>query len=279
MSKTAKMISQQRRKFLQRAAFGVLGAFGAFGATKVTMASMDAGVRKQVFLIAESNAAMNQKIPLDPLFRKTIDYVERELALEFEYKRYPWKRLLQALNEGEGLAFGLSKTTERLKTLHFSIPAFASFVWIVTRSDTKFNFEQMSDLRGRSVGIVRGSTYGDEFDQFKSQFSAIEEDVFSLPSRLQKLMQKRTEMMLFTHREPDARKIEDQLNKLMPEMAPEFSMPTGIQFSVLRKPMMVDYIHFAILAENDKGLIQRINAALIKGKRRGELPLVVFPEK
>jgi polar amino acid transport system substrate-binding protein len=270
MAKIVEMISRQRRDFLLN---------GALAATGVTTLAAEARVRKQIFLIAESNASMNQKIPTDPLFRKTVDYVERELGVKFEYRRYPWKRLLLALNEGEGLAFGLSKTTERLKTLHFSIPAFASFVWIVTRSDAKFEFEKMSDLRGRSVGVVRGATYGDEFDQFKNQFSAIEEDVFSLPSRLQKLMQKRTDLMLFTHRDPDARKVEELLNKLMPELAPEFAMPAGVQFSVLRKPMMVDYIHFAIRAENDDGLIQRINSALIKGKRRGELPLVVFSEK
>ena len=127
--------------------------------------------RKLVLLIAESNATNTPQVPYNPMFQQAVAYVEKELHLQFEYRRYPWKRLLQSLNEGEGLAFGLSKTRERAQTLHFSLPAFATHVWLVVRSDQAFAFSRLADLQGKTVGMVRGSTYGDEFEKAKLEIN------------------------------------------------------------------------------------------------------------
>ncbi|PXX39925.1 ABC-type amino acid transport substrate-binding protein [Undibacterium pigrum] len=235
--------------------------------------------RKQVLLIAESNATNTPQVPYNPIFQQAVGYVEKELNLQFEYRRYPWKRLLQSLNEGEGLAFGLSKTRERALTLHFSLPAFATHVWLVVRSDQTFSFSQIADLQGKTVGMVRGSTYGDEFDRAKSSLLLIEDDLYSLPSRLKKLLSKRTDVMLFSHHDPDPRKVEAMLNKVMPEIAPDTPMPPGVTFKVLDHFLAVDYIHFAILASKDDGIIEQLNKAIRKGQQDGSLSPVNLQKK
>ncbi|BBB67610.1 hypothetical protein UNDYM_3357 [Undibacterium sp. YM2] len=228
--------------------------------------------RKLVLLIAESNATNTPQVPYNPIFQQAVAYVEKELHLQFEYRRYPWKRLLQSLNEGEGLAFGLSKTRERAQTLHFSLPAFATHVWLVVRSDQAFAFSRLADLQGKTVGMVRGSTYGDEFEKAKSELLLIEEDLYSLPSRLKKLLNRRTDVMLFSHHDPDPRKVEAMLNKTMPDVAPDTPMPPGVSFKVLDKFLSVDYIHFAILASKDDGIIEQIDKVIRKGQQDGSLP-------
>ena len=230
--------------------------------------------RKVVLLIAESNATNNPQVPINPVFKQTIAYIEKELHLQFEFRRYPWKRLLQNLNEGEGLAFGLSKTKERAQTLRFSLPAFATHVWVVVRSDMAFSFSSIADLQGKIVGIVRGSSYGDEFDKAKDALLLVEDDLFSLPSRLKKLLSKRTDVMLFSHYDPDPRKVEAILNKAMTDMAPETPMPPGVSFKVLDRHLSVDYIHFAILASKDDGIIEQLDLIIRKGQQDGSLAKV-----
>lgn len=230
--------------------------------------------RKLVLLIAESNTTNTPQIPYNPVFQQAVAYVERELHVQFEYRRYPWKRLLQSLNEGEGLAFGLSKTKEREQTLHFSLPVFATHVWLVVRSDRSFPFSRVKDLQGKIVGMIRGSTFGDEFEKARAELLLTEDDVYSLSSRLKKLLSKRTDVMLFSHYDPDPRKVEAMLNKTMPEIAPEMPMPPGISFKVLDHYLFVDHIHFAILASKDDGIIEQINKAVRKGRQDGSLSAV-----
>ncbi|MET3116078.1 polar amino acid transport system substrate-binding protein [Undibacterium sp. GrIS 1.8] len=230
--------------------------------------------RKVIILLAESNVEKNAQVPLNEPFINTLNYVEQDLNINFDPHRYPWNRLLQRLAEGEGLAFGLSKTKERMQTLHFSIPAFGNYIWMVTQSDMTFPYASIADLKTKTVGIVRGSSYGEEFDSYKSKLAGIDEDLFSLPSRLKKLLSKRTDVMLIGHRSPDPAKVEALINSTMAEVAPDTPMPAGITFKVLSKPLAIDYIHFAILAEKDDGIIDKINTALRRGKRIGELPFV-----
>lgn len=248
----------------------------AFLPTVLAQRSWAASLRQQVLLIAESNAATNQQIPLNQVFRQVLDYVEKELHLQFETRRYPWKRLMQSVNEGEGLAFGLSKTKERTQTLEFSIPAFATYVWMVCRSDQVFNYSRLSDLQGKTIGVVRGSSYGVEFDSAKPSLM-IEEDIYSLPSRLKKLLSKRMDVMLITHDDPDPRKVEALVNKTMAEAVPETSMPEGITFKVINRPLAIDYIHFAIQHNKDHQLMVQIDRALKKAQQEGILPTIAPP--
>lgn len=223
-----------------------------------------------VLMVASMTDAVPGTLP-QPAFRNTIEFVERGLDVGFEVRRYPWNRLLQNLNSGEGLAFGLSKNTARLQTLHFSDPVYVNYVWLVTRSDAVFPFSGMQDLKGKSLGINRGASFGDEFDRKKNILFTAEEDAYGLQSRLRKLLNNRMDAIIYQNRNADPEQVELMLNRRVMEDMPEIRMPPGVVFRVLRKPLMTDNIHFAIRAQNDDGIIKKINAVIARGKKSGDL--------
>ncbi len=225
----------------------------------------------RVLLVATASNDIRSGPTAQSAFRNTIEYVGRELDIGFEVRHYPWNRLIQNLNRGEGLAFGLSKNRTRLQTLHFSEPVYVNYVWLVTRSDAAFPFSGMQDLKGRSVGISRGASYGDEFDRQKNILFTAEEDAYGLQNRLNKLLNNRMDVILFQNRNADPEQVEAKLNRHVAEQMPGIKMPAGVSFRVLRKPLMTDHIHFAIRAQNDDGIIGKINEVILKGRKSGEL--------
>ena len=231
-----------------------------------------------VLMLASSDNAATGISP-QPALRNTVEFVERGLDVGFEVRRYPWKRLLQNLNNGEGLAFGLSKNRERLQTLHFSEPVYVNYVWLVTRSDAVFPFSSMQDLKGKSLGVSRGSSFGDEFDRQKNILFTAEEDAYGLQNRLNKLLSNRMDAIVFQNRNGDPGQVEAMLNQRVAQQMPEIKMPPGITFRVLRKPLLTDSIHFAIRAQNDDGIIAKINTVILKGKKNGELMKALSQEQ
>ncbi len=227
--------------------------------------------KPDIVLMLASGDAAGTGISPQPALRNTVEFVERGLDVGFEVRRYPWKRLLQNLNNGEGLAFGLSKNSERLQTLRFSEPVYVNYVWLVTRSDTTFPFSSMQDLKGKSLGVSRGSSFGDEFDRQKNILFTAEEDAYGLQNRLNKLLSNRMDAIVFQNRNADPAQVEAMLNQRVAQQMPEIRMPPGVTFRVLRKPLLTDSIHFAIRAQNDDGIIAKINAVILRGKKTGEL--------
>ncbi|WP_394782307.1 substrate-binding periplasmic protein [Undibacterium sp.] len=234
-----------------------------------------------VLLVASGNdvrASARSGAP-QSAFRNTIQFVERGLDVGFEVRRYPWNRLIQNLHNGEGLAFGLSKNSSRMQTLHFSEPVYSNYVWLITRSDATFPFSGMQDLRGKSLGINRGSSFGDEFDRQKNLLFTVEEDAYGLQSRLNKLLNNRMDAIIYQNRNADPEQVEAMLNQRVAEHMPEIKMPPGVRFRVLRKPLMTDNIHFAIRAQDDHGIINKINTVIIKGRKNGELAKALSQEQ
>src|ERR1700761_9115257 len=76
----------------------------------------------------------------------------------------PWKRALNdAKTGGAGIA-GIYKTAERLKSYDFSDKLFDEVVQIYVVKNKGFAFHGVPDLSGKTVGVLRGWSYGDEFD-------------------------------------------------------------------------------------------------------------------
>jgi ABC-type amino acid transport substrate-binding protein len=219
-------------------------------------------------LVRELRGEHGEMMPLRPEIRALLNFFERELKVSFEIRRYPWRRLLANARGGEGLVFGLTETAERLTQFKFSETIYINYVWIVTRSDARFPFQGMADLKGKTLGVARGASYGDDFDHQRNVLFIVEEDDASAYSiRLKKLLNHRMDAMLYGDRRSDPVEIETLLNKMMANE----SLPPGISFSVLPTPLMHDELHFAVMPEQDHGLIDKLNAAIAKGRRSGEI--------
>jgi ABC-type amino acid transport substrate-binding protein len=211
--------------------------------------------------------------PMPEVKRKVIAAVERELGVTFEPHMYPWARAERYALDGVGLIFGLPKTAERLRALHYSDIATHNSLWLVTRSDATFPFNSIKDLRGKTVGTVRGYNYGEEFEQARGKkLFRTDDDISSRGTRLTRLMLKRVDVvLLFQPNGQTAKDLEADIRQFMAPRLPSIGAAANAGFSVLPKPMATDSGQFfAIARGKDDGIIDRINAALARIRQREE---------
>ncbi len=77
----------------------------------------------------------------------------------------PWKRILFNLRNGDlNIIAGALKTQQRAKQFDFSTAVHFAELRVFVRKDGHFNFNQLSDLVGKSGGKVRGMSLGQKAD-------------------------------------------------------------------------------------------------------------------
>jgi ABC-type amino acid transport substrate-binding protein len=209
--------------------------------------------------------------PLNGARRKLLDALERELGVVFEVRMYPWARAERYALDGGELIFGLPKTAERLRLLRYSDAASHRNLWLVTRSDATFNFNTLDDLRGKTLGIARGYSYGEEFDRARAQqLFRTDEDISSRGTRLTRLMLKRVDaILLFQPSDQTPKDIEAELAAFMAPRLRAIGAAANAGYKVLPKPLSSDTRQFfAIARARDDGIIDRINAALARIQQR-----------
>lgn len=221
-------------------------------------------------LLGDALDAQGRQKPLKPWRRKLFDYLEQELNIVFEIKSYPWPRAERNARSGVGLIFGLPKTAERLHDLRYSDSVASNTLWLVTRSDATFPFSTLDDLRGKTVGAVRGYTYGDEFERRRNKMFRVDDDIASRAARVQRLLLKRVDALLLVQPSGEsAPDIEAELRTFIAPYVRDLNLPPDLTLSVLPQPVQTDSgEHFAIAYGQDNGLIDRINAALARQRGR-----------
>lgn len=221
------------------------------------------------------------ELKLEPLpyeTRAVISFLETQLPIRFDLQRQPWKRALDKAFAGYGMIFGISKTTERLKHLNFSESLYDDNVWLVTRCDTQFPFDTLADLKAKKIGVVRGASAGEEFDAQANKLFKVEDDTGATQGRFTKLYQKRMDALIFFKANSNPTKLARQLNRLyLPKDHPR-DQQDG-HFCVLNKPVATTSVHIALHKSRDQSLLQKINQAVISGKKSGQLQKLLSSDK
>jgi len=223
-----------------------------------------------VMLTADPIDQRGQPFPLK-LAEKLFEFIEREENLQIQQQRSPWPRAMQAAENGEGVLYGVSKTKEREKIFRFSLPIQSKYMFLVTRSDAQFRFNSMADLKGKTIGIPRGFSYGDRFDAMKDNLFKVEVDNYAPLSRIYKLLFRRMDAGLFGSVNKDPHFLENKLQTLRDENEGSSSPFADVRLTVLPKPLLIDTIHFAVRADKDDGIIDKLNIAILKARKVGLL--------
>ncbi|MFZ6861853.1 substrate-binding periplasmic protein [Undibacterium sp. Ji67W] len=231
--------------------------------------------QKVVLFVRELRSESGEILPLRDNVRNVLTYFERQLHIQFEIHRYPLTRILAYTKNGEGLVFGLSKNRERLSQLVFSEAIYANTVWMITRSDNTFNFDSITDLKGKTIGIVRGASYGDDFDKQSNVLFKVEDDVSSHSSRLKKLLNKRMDIMLLSTSFTQAADVENHLRQELRAEGQTDEQTIQSGFVVLNKPLMSDDLHFAVAPGAGEVWINKLNQAIINGRKSGEIARLI----
>lgn len=219
-------------------------------------------------LVADPLDDNGKPAPFPADWLRMFDYIERESGLRFRLARYPWKRALVMVENGDGLIFGISRNAEREKTLHFSQTVFRNFVWLATREDAQFEFNGIEDLKGRKIGVVAGVVYSDAFERERGKLFTVETDPISYKSRFSKLLRHRADALLLNSAREDAKLFEGRIEEIVAKLGLE-GTSDSLKIAVLPKPLEVDEVHFAIRADQDPAILKKIDAAIAKGKKAG----------
>lgn len=220
-------------------------------------------------------------LKLEPLPKETravINFLESQLPIRFDLQRQPWKRALDKAFAGQGMIFGISKTTERLKHLSFSESLYDDSVWLVTRCDSQFPFNTLSDLKGKKIGVVRGASAGEEFDAQANKLFKIEDDTGQTQGRFTKLYNKRMDALIFFKSNSNPVKLSRELNRLYSPKDHSSDQLEG-NFCVLNKPVATTSVHIALHKNLDQSLLHKIDQAVIAGRKSGLLQKMMAAER
>jgi ABC-type amino acid transport substrate-binding protein len=224
-----------------------------------------------VVLMAEQKGDRDQILPLTRNVLQLFSYLEESAQIKIEIRRYPWRRVLHNGENGEGLIFGIYKTPARLTSFHFSEPVYSDKVWLVSRCEDNLLFNAIQDLKGKKIGIVQGSSAGDEFDSQVNVIFKPEYNTSSLAGRFLKLYQKRMDAFLLYEPRTNLKELQKELNQLYASEIDEYKKKKNDIFCILSRPVSVIDAYFAISLEADKTQLNKIDKALQQAKKSGEL--------
>lgn len=88
----------------------------------------------------------------------------------------PWKRALSMGESGMAGVGGIYKTPERLKIYDYSDEIYQEKLLLYVPHDSTLTFDNLADLKGKHIGVIRGWSYGEDFDKARESgvFSADE---------------------------------------------------------------------------------------------------------
>jgi polar amino acid transport system substrate-binding protein len=76
----------------------------------------------------------------------------------------PWKRALSDTDAGLAGTGGIYQNADRLKKYDFSDPYYEERLAIYVLAGKEFKFDSIADLTGKTFSVLKGWSYGDEFD-------------------------------------------------------------------------------------------------------------------
>lgn len=192
-----------------------------------------------------------------PFVLPLLKQIGEAAGLQWELLFLPWPRALLGAQLGEHLVFGLSRSPSRDKLFAYSQPAFTSRGWLVVPKAKPIRFDRLEDLRGRSLCVARGSTYGPAFEEARhQQLFRVESGGTDLAGRARMLAAGRCDVLVATHR-GSAAALERRLRGLR----------NGSQLQVLPKPVVEEGILFAAAKGSDPAtLLPRLDEAIARSR-------------
>lgn len=182
------------------------------------------------------------------------------MKVPVHFEPVPWKRALAELDAGSAGVAGIYKTRERLQKYDYSETLMTEKLLVFVRQDHVIRVAGVADLVGLRVGVIRGWSYGEEFDAMREAGRFVAEDVVSDAQNFSKLEAGRLDAVVT---------IEQSGRKLL---------ASGLYPSVqaLPVPFTMKTAHLAFnKALNKTVLLQRFDAAVEALRRSGEFDRIV----
>lgn len=231
----------------------------------------DAQTRIKLYTIEEVDKN-GKEVPLSADNLTLLAYLEKSLDVRFQVHRVPWRRAMEIALTSDSILMGMSPTKARLRKYVLSDAINANGNWLITRCDATFRFNDINDLHGKLIGVMMGTTAGDEFDEQINVLFTVENDTGAGVSRLRKLLLKRMDALVWYGMTSDPKEVQVQLNRSYRNSTGDAGGQKDL-FCVLPKPVSIVTNHFAMrISRENAQLLARINQALSKGRKSGVIP-------
>ncbi len=122
----------------------------------------------------------------------------KRMGVELRLSQYPWERMLQLVKDGGVDAIMTAfKSKEREEYMYFPEEAVSEDIQtIFVKEDSSFVYTDHKSLESIRLGIMRGYSYGDEFDQLVETKVLKTEAVDSQEQNIKKLFSNRIDAFL-----------------------------------------------------------------------------------
>lgn len=193
-------------------------------------------------------------------------YIDQETEHTLVIKLYPWKRAYIMAKAGQGGIIGLSKTAERLALFDYSDVVYYDELLLVVMKGREFPFESIDDLAGKTLGVRRGSSYGDEFERGKRDIFKVDEDANAF-QRLKKLLVGRIDVALIGPGRVGLSRVLRDDSELYQHRN---------EFVVLEKPLGRDPNYLGFMKNlKMEAFLQEFNQILKKGNENGTIQRIM----
>lgn len=180
----------------------------------------------------------------------------------YELVLVPWKRALMESEHARGGITNISRNKAREAFYDFSLPMYDDDIQLVVLKGKEFDYRELKDLKGKTVGGAAGASYGDEVDKAIAEGGiTVDRDPGQL-SRMRKLLAGRMDVAIVGNGMVGL----ELLLGSDPELAANRS-----KFVVLPHPLVRDPLHLAFAKTMEKKpALERFNKALTVFKKSAE---------
>jgi len=181
--------------------------------------------------------------------------ISKRSGIELEVVAIPWKRALLELDAGQAGIGALYKNSDRIKKYDFSNKLFDEVQIVYVRSGHEFTFTGVGSLKGKTVGVIRGWSYGDEFDAAVKSGNITTEEVSSDEQNFKKLILGRIDAMIAIRESAAAAIAAGEYKDKVAGLSPPVSISSDyIAFvNSAHKIDVIDKLNKAIKAIRDDG--------------------------
>ena len=189
-----------------------------------------------------------------------VEALERS-GYQFEIAIKPWRRVLaESKKNAADILIGLWFNAERAKSYAYSDPYYVNQISFITTKEKVFSYQKIGDLNGLRIGVRKGASFGDEFDE---AYYLDKYPMLNSSSMLQMLALGRIDVG-----------VDDRL--ILSRMLQKDS-ELGAQLSFVEGDLTSRPLHMAVTKSlpGHQQVIDDFNEALAKMKREGRLQEVI----
>jgi polar amino acid transport system substrate-binding protein len=134
--------------------------------------------------------------PANGIYPEIIRAAFQQCGLPVKVIGYPWKRALELGREGKVAIGGIYQNLKRMENFDYSDPLFTETLVICVKKGRRFPFRGVIDLKGKRVGVNRGWSYGEVFDNARGSGLFKAEEATDNQANLKKLLADRVDCMI-----------------------------------------------------------------------------------